>query len=287
MADWFSSLAAQALKLADDITDSLVQQANDAQTQLQNERTKLEDEERKKQEILHSHQLLPWETNIESRQILSDALMEKVFTIPLNERNFLEKPLNADEIEFNFSDFIPVALKLLQLDSNLARTHAKLSPKMNEEIFWYNYYCRVMYLRSASGIDGPLAQKEAEKYKYSEIVLEVPAIVLPKPAIPVRQPSPAASSKADSFQKISPPKSLRSEEVKEDNLGGDKSDDDDNINIDDLDLELENMKDIELDELGDINPDDFEEIGSSEGMDELEAQIARELAEEKKKSKKT
>ncbi len=285
MADWFTSFAQQALKLADDFADSIVQQANDAQTQLQNERTKLEEEERKRQETLRSHQLLPWETNIESRQILSDALMEKVFTLSLNERNFLEKPLNADEIEFVFNDFIPVALKLLQLDSNLARTHAKLSPKMNEEIFWFNYYCRVMYLRSSSGIDGPLAQKESEKYKFSDIILEIPTVAIVKQAPLPTQNSPVVVGKTESVDRTSSSKSLKSDEMKEDRSGSDKKSID-NINLDDLDLELENMKDIELDELGDINPDDFEEIGSSECMDELEAQIARELAEEKKKSQK-
>jgi hypothetical protein len=34
MADWFSQLATQALKLADDFTDSLVAQANEAQEQI-------------------------------------------------------------------------------------------------------------------------------------------------------------------------------------------------------------------------------------------------------------
>jgi hypothetical protein len=58
---------------------------------------------------------------------------------------------------------------------------------------------------------------------------------------------------------------------------------------DDLDLDAEieaSIQDIELDELGDINPEDFEEIGSTECMDELEAQIAKELEEEKKKTNK-
>jgi hypothetical protein len=172
MSEWFSSLAQHAMKLADDIADSLVTQANEAQSQLQNEQLKLQDEERKKKETLGGVHTLPWETNIESRQILCQALMEKVFLLSLQERNFLERSVNADEIDFNFQEFVPVVLKLLQMDTNLARMHAKLSPKMNEEAFWYNYYCRVMYLRALSGIDGPISQKDVEKYQKSDIIFE-------------------------------------------------------------------------------------------------------------------
>lgn len=50
-------------------------------------------------------------------------------------------------------------VRLLQLDSNLARMHAKLSPHMDEVVFWRNYFMRVAYLRAACGIDGPDAQQ--------------------------------------------------------------------------------------------------------------------------------
>ena len=280
MADWFSSFAQQAMKLADDIADSIVSQANEAQEQLKNEQTKLETEERKRQETFRGNQLLPWETNIESRQILSDSLMEKVLALPLQERNFLEKAANADEVEFSFNDFIPIALKLLQIDLNLARVHAKLSPKMNEEIFWFNYYCRISYLRAVSGIEGPMAQKDAEKWKSSDIIIEG---VIPKPVPTLDQFASKSSDNAHSPV----PSSKEREEKTEPKLSPTSVEKKsvDNMNLDDLDLELENMKDIELDELGDIDTDDFEEIGSTEGMDELEAQIAKELEEEKRKNK--
>jgi hypothetical protein len=285
MADWFSSLAQQALKLADDIADSIATQASEAQEQLQTEKTKMEEEERKRQENLRGNQLLPWETNIESRQILSDPLMEKVMSLPLSDRNFLEKAANSDEVEFSFNDFIPVALKLLQIDLNLARTHAKLSPKMNEEIFWFNYYCRVSYLRAVSGIEGPMAQKEAEKWKPGDIIIES---VVSKPSS-THNPYISKPSEMSSQQSVSKPisKEEKADNKSTNNLNSIDQNSSDNIQLDDLDLELENMKDIELDELGDINPEDYEEIGSSDCMDELEAQIAKELEEEKLKNQKS
>jgi hypothetical protein len=285
MADWFSSLAQQALKLADDIADSIATQASEAQEQLQTEKTKMEEEERKRQENLRGNQLLPWETNIESRQILSDPLMEKVMSLPLSDRNFLEKAANSDEVEFSFNDFIPVALKLLQIDLNLARTHAKLSPKMNEEIFWFNYYCRVSYLRAVSGIEGPMAQKEAEKWKPGDIIIES---VVSKPSS-THNPYISKPSEMSSQQSVSKPvsKEEKVDNKSTNNLNSIDQNSSDNIQLDDLDLELENMKDIELDELGDINPEDYEEIGSSDCMDELEAQIAKELEEEKLKNQKS
>jgi hypothetical protein len=287
MADWFSSLAQQALKLADDIADSIATQATEAQEQLQTEKTKMEEEERKRQENLRGNQLLPWETNIESRQILSDPLMEKVMSLPLSDRNFLEKAANSEEVEFSFNDFIPVALKLLQIDLNLARTHAKLSPKMNEEIFWFNYYCRVSYLRAISGIEGPMAQKEAEKWKPGDIIIES---VISKPSSSVQNPYTTKPSEMSS-QQTAASKPVSKEEKADNkstsNLNSIDQNSSDNIQLDDLDLELENMKDIELDELGDINPEDYEEIGSSDCMDELEAQIAKELEEEKLKNQKS
>lgn len=303
MADWFTSFAQQAMKLADEIADSIAAQATEAQSQLMNEQVKLQNEENQRRQILSSHRLLPWETDIESRQILSDALMEKILKLPLQELNFLDRSPNADEIEFSFNDFIPVALRILEIDTNLARVHAKLSPKMNEEIFWFNYFCRVAYLRAASGIEGPIAQKEAEHWKESEIIAEISVTIIPpKPAIsspkldeahsPVSNPGSQSNAKSHIQATISAqqshvqPSAASSSPVSQSTTGqsGVKVTEDDlDIDLHDLDMELENMKDIDLEGLDDIDPDDFEEIGASDCMDELEAEIAKELAAEAQK----
>ncbi len=288
MASWFSSLAEQAFKLADELADTIVNQANEAQAQLQAEQKKLEEEEtQKKERMFGTHLLLPWETDVESRQILSQDLMERVLNLPLHEGNFLVKAPNSKDVHFCFSEFIPVAMKLLEIDSNLARIHAKLSPKMNEEDFWFNYYCRIVYLRACSGIDGADVQNSMRKWKETDIIILAPTtgqIVHVHQNLSTPSTPPASNSAPDtSFDtvNINSPSKLSSisavsptinYEKKGRSVGSDL--------LDDLDLELdESFKDLDLlDELDDI--DDFEKIGDNELNDELEAQIALELAED-------
>eukprot|EP01032_Pedospumella_encystans_P019281 gene19281-21923_t len=172
MADWFSSLASQAMKLADDFTESLVSQANEAQEQIQREQAKLREEDELKKVTLSTNTQLPWETTDESLQILSDALMDSILKLSLNELNFTKMPANAEEIVFVFSDFIATALHLLKIDANLAHVHSKVSPKMDEELFWRNYYSRVIYLRAKCGIDGAAAQEASAQWNNAKMVFE-------------------------------------------------------------------------------------------------------------------
>lgn len=172
MADWFTTLANQAMKIADDFADSLVAQANDAQEQIRREQAKLKEEEEIKKQTLCSNTQLPWETEDESLQILCDSLRESILKLSLNDGNFTTEPPNASEVHFVFADFIATALQLLKLDANLAHVHSKVSPKMDEEVFWRNYYCRVIYLRAIIGVDGAAAKEEAAKWKDSGVVLE-------------------------------------------------------------------------------------------------------------------
>ena len=99
--------------------------------------------------------LLPWETDDESKAILSQALMEDILSLSLADMNFTEIPPDdiLSLIEFDFEQFIAIALRLLKLDSNLARMHAKLSPRMKEELFWQLYHFRIMFLRVKIGFD--------------------------------------------------------------------------------------------------------------------------------------
>jgi hypothetical protein len=113
----------------------------------------LQEQERKKKNS--SVILLPWETDDESRSIFSQELMEMILSLPLSENNFTIPPAGFKESEFTFDDFVPLALKMLSLDSNLARVHAKLMPHMNEEVFWRNYFFRITYLRFKVGIIQP------------------------------------------------------------------------------------------------------------------------------------
>jgi len=103
---------------------------------------------------------LPWETQDESMQILSQDLMEQVMSLSLCDENFTKKPDSRllCAIDFDFDAFVPVVMRLLEIDSNLAAVHAKLSPRMDETEFWRNYYLRVQYLRARIGMAGKAAK---------------------------------------------------------------------------------------------------------------------------------
>lgn len=275
MADWFSSLANQALQYADSLTDSLVTQANEAQAQILSEQEKFKKEKEKENNQLKASSKLPWETDDEALSILSDELMNKVFSLSLNEKNFTTTPANASDIDFSFQMFIPVAMNLLKLDANLARNHSKLSPKMDEAVFWKNYYCRIVYLRALSGIDGPIAKQTAIQYDKTEIIYEplepsnlqeTPISIINTTNVKSSEHHVKPTSKGNS-----PRSNLKEEEEIKLNL----EEEEDQIDINDLDdMDL-------LGELGDLDGEDYEEIGESDCDDELAAQIALELAEDK------
>ena len=149
---WFSDLASQAVKFADGLAENIVAEANKAQQEIVAEQNKIKEELKKKHDS-NENVLLPWETDDESRSIISQDLMERILLLSLSENNFVVVPRGFDLYEFQFNDFVPIAMKLLTLDSNLARVHAKLMPKMNEEDFWCHYYFRIKYLRLKSKID--------------------------------------------------------------------------------------------------------------------------------------
>jgi hypothetical protein len=311
MSEWFSSFANQALQFADSLADSLVTQANEAQQQIATEQNKLKEEEDLKNSKMNSFSSLPWETDSESLGILSQDLMEKILSLSVNEENFIIQSGNASEVYFSFKDFIPMAMNLLKIDSNLARMHSKLSPKMEEETFWFNYYCRVAYLRESSGIDGQQAKINSQKYKFSDVIFEsliVPATssdiytnsVHELPIINTVSTTIVANyvgEKESSFmteEEIKLAAEVRAALTTNDgpislNNGDDLEDvddDDDDIDLDDLDDLLEDEDDedgLGENESGPTASTDFEQIGRSDcdadDDDELEAQIARELAD--------
>lgn len=97
---------------------------------------------------------LPWESPDEAKSIISQALMADILQLALSEKNFTVAP-PAKIVEccnFDLQLYISQAMRLLSLDQNLAHIHAKISPKMNEEIFWKYYFVRIYYLRCKSGI---------------------------------------------------------------------------------------------------------------------------------------
>lgn len=173
MSDWFSGLsdfANNAISFADNLADNLVAQATEAEDQLRAEQTRAQREQQERDRQNDQSTYLPWETTDETLTILSQDLMEQVLAVSLHENNFTTEACNAKAIEFSFKTYIPVIMKLLQLDANLARMHSKLSPKMDEEVFWFNYYCRIVYLRAIVGMDGEAAKAKALIWNRDEML---------------------------------------------------------------------------------------------------------------------
>ena len=204
MAEWFQDIGGKALAFVDELADSAIGQLNQAQTELEEERIRLRDEEAKKRGLLagdRSGSDLPWETSDESLAILSQDVMEKVLNLSMAEANFAEEPklMGKVEVDFDFQSFVPVALKLMELDRNLARMHARLMPRMEEEDFWRNYHYRTQYLRASVGLDGD-AMKEGPlgKCKEDDVVIHK-SDVLPPSQAPIsisNPPSPNPNDKA-------------------------------------------------------------------------------------------
>ncbi len=288
MSDWFSSLANQAIQLADSFADSLVSQATEAQQQIESEQKKLQEEENLKNVKLQSFDRLPWESDDETLAILSQELMEQILGLSVNEENFLITPLNSSEVYFNFKDFIPTAMNLLKIDSNLARMHSKLSPKMDEETFWFNYHCRISYLRTYIGLDGAEAKMKC-RYELNEVVFN-PV----KRTEEVNKQFVTTNDSAVSEYKLPPivfeseeqrltaqvDAALRHTENEVDEYVLEECSDDD-LDLGDLD-DLLDLEDAEAAASATTGSESYDKLGKSdcndEDDDELEAQIARELS---------
>ena len=154
MSGWLSNITS----FVDNTFDNALKQLNSAQDEIENERSKFANTVANEKVSSSVITQLPWEANEgdEHLEILCNDAKERILSLSVIEENFTVMPklLINNEIEtkyneeiiklnlklkFNFSDFIPVALKLLTVDPNLARMHAKLMPRMDEEIFWSNY----------------------------------------------------------------------------------------------------------------------------------------------------
>lgn len=122
MSDWFS----KAQKFVDNFTESIVEQANVAQAQMADEQTKIREEVAKDKMTRDGEASLPWETDDDSLAILTQDVMEKVLSLSLTEQNFTVSPPKVEVFSFLFSNHIPTAMRLLSLDANLARMHAKV-----------------------------------------------------------------------------------------------------------------------------------------------------------------
>jgi len=165
---WLASAQETLSSAAEDVTnkltvfgDSLAVQAEAASLEIEKERLKVREENERKSKLMSAPNLmLPWETKDESLGILSQELMEQILSLSLCDENLSTLPQSdvIATIPFDLDSYVPVIMRILQMDSNLAALHAKLTPKMDEVALWRNYYQRVQYLRAKIGIDGREAQ---------------------------------------------------------------------------------------------------------------------------------
>ncbi|CAM9528784.1 unnamed protein product [Sphacelaria rigidula] len=62
---------------------------------------------------------------------------------------------------FALERHINIAIKMLELDPNLGKVHARLIAKMPEEMFWFHYFSRIETLREEVGLE-PLCEDFAQ-----------------------------------------------------------------------------------------------------------------------------
>lgn len=300
MSDWWSSITSTAKHFADEIAETIVAQANAAENILNEEQNKIkkENEQKSKTEVYE----LPWTAGDEAHSILTDPLMEQILSLPLYEANFLQDPPPQilSLFNFDFQNHVNQILKLLSIDQNLARVHSKFSPKMDEVIFWRNYFIRVYYLRAKVGIDGVEAQEAVSNLPFDNLFIGKPT---KEPSNAVSEMAPVASKPTES-----PPLSTTNVNHSQEWDGSDPTDSSLSLNdnvismseTDESDIrkrlaaeeaalaaevaaELENDN-LEID-LGDLDQmlidEGFEELQIPVDVlgndDELEAQIAKEL----------
>jgi len=173
LASTFSKQINEASKVLEGVQVSLLEKADEASKELGQEKAKLHAEHAREKAVMNGKSDLPWETDDESLAILSQDLMEQVMELSLCDDNFTQ-PIESEKVAnlpFDFEACIPVIMRILELDSNLAAIHAKLSPKMDEIEFWKNYFLRVKYLRAHIGMDGKEAQNSIGAEPHEIIIM--------------------------------------------------------------------------------------------------------------------
>mgnify|MGYP003982989881 CR=1 FL=1 len=213
-------------------------------------------------------------------------------SLPLCDENFTTVPESAvlNKLEFDFESFVPVIMRLLELDSNLARVHAKLTPHMDETLLWRNYYLRVHNLRARIGMSGKAAKDGIGSESQEKIICRFNGVrpnagkqAAGKPrgadeeeVVFTETEDEAATEEQQEVERARAKKleqAALAAEVEAELLSG-GVDDLDDVDLDNLDLDDLDLGEEDLDDLSDLD-----ESGLA-GTSLLDAEIARELNEE-------
>lgn len=165
MSNWISNFASQASSLIDNLTDTIIKTANDAQNEILAEQNKIKSEESIRNNR-NNKVLLPWERDENS---VCEELQLKIMSLPLSEYNFTKELPESKFAHFHFvfNDYVPVALKLLNIDANLSKIHSKLTPHMGEDLFWRRYFLRVKYLQYKFGVT-QLSESDRNLFSFNQ-----------------------------------------------------------------------------------------------------------------------
>lgn len=182
--------------------------------------------------------------------------------------------------------------------------YLQLSPKMDEVVFWQHYFFRVMYIRLTLGIEkvGTNAAYTIMKALQEDEVIYKPTFVPPPQIKSSVMVTPDRSKNANntilSDRKVSPAAD-KDTKVVPDTVPEDPEEIERQITMETrriaeaalaAEVEAELDDDIDLTDLGDLDlgddADDFDYVGDLQDDDELEAQIALELAKESEKDMK-
>ncbi|KAG2460926.1 PYRG1 synthase, partial [Polypterus senegalus] len=105
-----------------------------------------------------------------------DGILDK------DRRNFLCNPPAGDQFEFDFKQFAPVAMLMLQEDTLLNQMRFRLVPSLvKEEVFWRNYFYRVSLIKQAAELSSLVNDQKGAKIRDSQqsIGEKVPPAALP------------------------------------------------------------------------------------------------------------
>ncbi|XP_039595128.1 synapse-associated protein 1-like [Polypterus senegalus] len=111
-----------------------------------------------------------------------ESIKQEILALSLDRRNFLCNPPAGDQFEFDFKQFAPVAMLMLQEDTLLNQMRFRLVPSLvKEEVFWRNYFYRVSLIKQAAELSSLVNDQKGAKIRDSQqsIGEKVPPAALP------------------------------------------------------------------------------------------------------------
>jgi hypothetical protein len=177
---------------------------------------------------------------------------------------------------------------------------------MDEVVFWHHYFFRVMYIRLTLGIErvGTNAAYTVMKTLPEDDVIYKPTFVPPPQVKPAHEKSsspvsPNKSNENSLSDRKNSPAAIKEVKTEAENIPEDPEEKERQISMESrriaeaalaAEVEAELDDDIDLTDLGDLDleddADDFDYVGDLQDDDDLEAEIALELAKETEKDKK-